>query len=69
MSSLQVLTTLARGWTTLSAQKQVEVAAVLSPHAFIPTRQGSRLAGESYFASVVLFEDLPSELGIATAHW
>lgn len=56
----KVLHTLARGWTSLSAQKQAEVVAVLSPHAFIPTRQGSRLAGESYFASVVLFEDLPS---------
>ncbi|KAK4698280.1 hypothetical protein P7C70_g8001, partial [Phenoliferia sp. Uapishka_3] len=55
----KVLTALAKSWAGLNAQRQAEVVTLLSPIAFIPTRQGPRVPGETYFANVDLFADLP----------
>ena len=55
----KVLTALAKSWASLSAQRQKEVVDLLSPVAFVPTRQGPRVPGETYFSTVDLFCDLP----------
>ncbi|KDE08540.1 hypothetical protein MVLG_01317 [Microbotryum lychnidis-dioicae p1A1 Lamole] len=53
------LMTISRGWSTLSTSRQHELSTLMAPLRFMPTRQGQKLASESYFPSVVLFEDLP----------
>ncbi|KAM0748229.1 hypothetical protein T439DRAFT_328208 [Meredithblackwellia eburnea MCA 4105] len=55
----KVLGALAKSWSNMNAQRQGEVVALLSPLAFIPTRQGPRVPAETYFANVDLFADLP----------
>ncbi|KAM0793307.1 hypothetical protein ACM66B_000766 [Microbotryomycetes sp. NB124-2] len=53
------LSTMARSWSSLSAQKQAETVTLLSRFAFVPTRQGLSEPGKSYLPTVDLFDDLP----------
>ncbi|KAF2454389.1 hypothetical protein BDY21DRAFT_416707 [Lineolata rhizophorae] len=54
-----VLQHLSKGWEQLPPDMKTTVIETLSHRAVIPTKQGLRKPGESYFSSVKLFKDLP----------
>ncbi|CAO3598362.1 unnamed protein product [Absidia cylindrospora] len=58
--SEQVLSILTRGYNQLSSQAQVELCGYLKSKTCIPTKTGMKLASDTYFASVNLFDDLPT---------
>ncbi|CAG8176451.1 unnamed protein product [Penicillium olsonii] len=55
----QVLPVLSKQWDALSAASKQSIVTVLQPQTVIPTRLGMKQPGETYFASVRLFDDLP----------
>ena len=56
----QVLTTLSKGFDTLSQSSKTTVIELLVPHSVVPTRLGMRKPSDAYFPSVRLFDDLPT---------
>ncbi|EKD16419.1 Neutral zinc metallopeptidase [Drepanopeziza brunnea f. sp. 'multigermtubi' MB_m1] len=58
--SASVLQVLSKAWDGLSPGSKTTVVALLQPLAVIPTKAGMKRPGESFFASVKLFEDLPT---------
>ena len=60
----QVLPVLSKAWETLSASSKETVIELLRPQTVIPTKLGLRKPTESYFASVKLFDDLPTVHGL-----
>ncbi|ORX61525.1 hypothetical protein DM01DRAFT_1404308 [Hesseltinella vesiculosa] len=56
----KVLSIVSRGYQHLSLSAQQELVTVFSSKTCIPTRYGMKLPGEAYFASVNLFDDLPT---------
>lgn len=50
---------IARSWQSLPQLRRQQVQQILSDKPIIPTRHGSKMASESYFSNVTLFEDLP----------
>ena len=60
----QVLPVLSKAWDTLSQSSKETVIELLRPRTVIPTRLGLRKPPDSYFASVKLFDDLPTIHGL-----
>ncbi|KAI8335578.1 hypothetical protein BC941DRAFT_430703 [Chlamydoabsidia padenii] len=58
--SEQVLSTLTRGYNQLSSQAAEELCSHFKTKALIPTKFGMKLPPDTYFASVNLFDDLPT---------
>lgn len=56
----KVLATTSRAWDNLSASSKSSVVELLSSEVIIPTKQGMRKPIDSYFATVKLFDDLPT---------
>lgn len=55
----QLLTTLSKGYDSLSQSSKSTVTELLTPHAIVPTKLGMRRPVDAYFPSVRLFDDLP----------
>ncbi|KAF5355265.1 hypothetical protein D9758_006047 [Tetrapyrgos nigripes] len=55
----QVLGVLARAWPTLSNETKGQLVALLAKKACIPTSNGMKIPGDSYFANADIFHDLP----------
>lgn len=55
-----ILQVLSKAWDGLSANSKVTVVALLNSLTIIPTKAGMKKPGDSFFASVKLFEDLPT---------
>ncbi|KAH9217592.1 hypothetical protein DL95DRAFT_521996 [Leptodontidium sp. 2 PMI_412] len=55
-----VLQVLSKAWDGLSPGSKTTVTSLLQPLAIIPTKAGMKKPGESFFASVKLFDDLPT---------
>ena len=62
--SSQVLSVISKAWDPLDAVSKRAIIGVLSPLAVIPTKMGMKVPKESYFASVKLFEDIPTISGL-----
>ncbi|KAI9657004.1 MAG: hypothetical protein M1821_003170 [Bathelium mastoideum] len=60
----QVLPVLSKAWDALSQSSKETVIELLHPRTVIPTKLGLRKPAESYFASVKLFDDLPTIHGL-----
>lgn len=60
----QVLPVLSKSWDTLSQSSKTTVMELLSPRTIIPTKLGMRRPSQAYFASVRLFDDLPTIQGL-----
>ncbi|CAI7576909.1 unnamed protein product [Penicillium discolor] len=60
----QVLPVLSKQWETLSQTSKQSIVAKLQPQTVIPTKLGMRQPGQTYFASVRLFDDLPVVHGL-----
>ncbi|PSK43609.1 hypothetical protein B9Z65_7123 [Elsinoe australis] len=60
----QVLPVLSKGWDALSQSSKTTVVELLRPRTIIPTKLGMRKPPQSYFASVRLFDDLPTIQGL-----
>lgn len=60
----QVLPVLSKQWETLSQTSKQSVVAKLQPQTVIPTKLGMKQPGQTYFASVRLFDDLPVVHGL-----
>jgi len=56
----QVLLILSRSWDGLSQSSKATVVSLLQPIAVVPTKSGMKKPGEAFFASVKLFDDLPT---------
>ncbi|KAK5656128.1 hypothetical protein OQA88_4888 [Cercophora sp. LCS_1] len=61
--STQVLMVLSKNWDSLSPSSKSSVVSVLQNITVVPTKMGMRKPGESFFASVKLFDDLPTIQG------
>lgn len=57
--SEKVFGILARAWGSMPSHRHEEIAKIVKDVACIPTRKGMHKPGDSYFANVSLFEDLP----------
>lgn len=55
-----VLQILSKSWDGLSQSSKSTVVSLLQPVAMIPTKAGMKRPGEAFFASVKLFDDLPT---------
>ncbi|KAK2628711.1 hypothetical protein QTJ16_001814 [Diplocarpon rosae] len=55
-----VLQVLSKAWDGLSPGSKTTVTTLLQPLTIIPTKAGMKKPGESFFASVKLFDDLPT---------
>jgi hypothetical protein len=55
-----VLQILSKSWDGLSQGSKSTVAGLLQPIAIVPTKSGMKKPGEAFFASVKLFDDLPT---------
>ena len=55
----QVLSTLSKGWDSLSQSSKNTIVELLAPQPIIPTKFGMRKPSEAYFPSVRIFDDLP----------
>ncbi|KAK0115907.1 hypothetical protein ONS95_012951 [Cadophora gregata] len=55
-----VLQVLSKSWDLLSLGSKGTVTSLLQPLSIIPTKAGMKKPGESFFASVKLFDDLPT---------
>ncbi|KAL9081387.1 MAG: hypothetical protein Q9157_000106 [Trypethelium eluteriae] len=60
----QILPVLSKAWDALSQSSKETVVGLLRSQTVIPTKQGLRKPPESYFASVKLFDDLPTIHGL-----
>lgn len=60
----QVLPVISKAWDTLSQSSKQTVTELLVPRTVIPTKLGLRKPPQSYFASVKLFDDLPTITGL-----
>ncbi|KAL9097698.1 MAG: hypothetical protein Q9165_000024 [Trypethelium subeluteriae] len=60
----QILPVLSKAWDTLSQSSKETVVGLLRSRTVVPTKQGLRKPPESYFASVKLFDDLPTVHGL-----
>ncbi|KAI9692642.1 MAG: hypothetical protein M1820_009519 [Bogoriella megaspora] len=60
----QVLPVLSKGWDALSGSSKTTVIELLQPRPVIPTKLGLRKPPEAYFASVKIFDDLPTIHGL-----
>ncbi|KAF2118693.1 hypothetical protein BDV96DRAFT_568338 [Lophiotrema nucula] len=56
----QVLGLASKVWDQLDGSSKEAVVNILTPHTVMPTKMGMRRPEESYFATVKLFEDLPT---------
>jgi len=56
----QVLPVISKSWDGLSASSKETVMEMLIPRSVIPTKLGMRKPPQAYFASVKLFDDLPT---------
>ncbi|KFY32448.1 hypothetical protein V493_00181 [Pseudogymnoascus sp. VKM F-4281 (FW-2241)] len=61
--SAQVLAVLSRQWDGMSVESKETIVKLLAPLTVIPTKLGMNKPSESYFASVKLFDDLPTIVG------
>jgi len=55
-----VLQILSKSWDGLSQGSKSTVVSLLQPVAIVPTKAGMKKPGEAFFASVKLFDDLPT---------
>ncbi|CZS92910.1 related to NUO-14 NADH2 dehydrogenase (ubiquinone) 14K chain [Rhynchosporium agropyri] len=55
-----VLQVLSKAWDGLSPGSKTTVVSLLQPLSIIPTKAGMKKPGDSFFASVKLFDDLPT---------
>ncbi|KAJ9484958.1 hypothetical protein VN97_g8399 [Penicillium thymicola] len=60
----QILPVLSKQWETLSQTSKQGIVAKLQPQTVIPTKLGMKQPGQTYFASVRLFDDLPVVHGL-----
>ncbi|KAI5273185.1 hypothetical protein E4T47_03616 [Aureobasidium subglaciale] len=60
----QVLSVVSKSWDGLSHSSKGTVVQLLEPRTVIPTKLGMRKPTQSYFASVRLFDDLPTVHGL-----
>ncbi|KEQ99194.1 hypothetical protein AUEXF2481DRAFT_36502 [Aureobasidium subglaciale EXF-2481] len=60
----QVLSVVSKSWDGLSQSSKGTVVQLLEPRTVIPTKLGMRKPAQSYFASVKLFDDLPTVHGL-----
>ncbi|THZ73626.1 hypothetical protein D6C84_09629 [Aureobasidium pullulans] len=60
----QVLSVVSKSWDGLSQSSKGTVIQLLEPRTVIPTKLGMRKPAQSYFASVRLFDDLPTVHGL-----
>jgi hypothetical protein len=60
----QVLPVISKAWDGLSQGSKQTVTELLVPRTVIPTKLGMRKPPQSYFASVKLFDDLPTITGL-----
>ncbi|KAI5210532.1 hypothetical protein E4T39_00310 [Aureobasidium subglaciale] len=60
----QVLSVVSKSWDGLSQSSKGTVVQLLEPRTVIPTKLGMRKPAQSYFASVRLFDDLPTVHGL-----
>lgn len=60
----QVLPVLSKQWEALSSSDKQTIINTLHPQTVIPTRLGMKQPGQTYFASVRLFDDLPVVHGV-----
>lgn len=60
----QVLPVLSKQWESLSSSSKQTVIGILQPRTVIPTKLGMKQPGQTYFASVRLFDDLPVVHGL-----
>ncbi|KAK4217066.1 heat shock cognate 90 kDa protein [Rhypophila decipiens] len=58
--SLRVLHVLSKNWDNIGGNAQLDIALALRNITAIPTKMGMRKPGESFFATVKLFDDLPT---------
>ena len=63
--AVQVLTVLSKNWDSLGANERASVVSFLEQRTVVPTKMGMRKPGESFFASVKLFDDLPTIQGLS----
>ncbi|KAH9177932.1 hypothetical protein EDB89DRAFT_2111997 [Lactarius sanguifluus] len=56
----RVLSVLARAWPSLPESAKEDVIKILSPMPCVPTSAGPKVPDQAYFASVDLFQDLPT---------
>lgn len=60
----QVLAVISKTWDSMSQSSKTTVVELLAIRSVIPTKMGMKRPPESYFASVKLFEDLPTISGL-----
>ena len=60
----QVLPVISKAWDGLSQSSKQTVTELLTPRNVIPTKLGMRKPPQAYFASVKLFDDLPTITGL-----
>ncbi|GAB7340642.1 hypothetical protein MBLNU457_7039t1 [Dothideomycetes sp. NU457] len=60
----QILPVLSKAWEPLSQSSKSTVIELLSKRTVIPTKLGMRIPIQAYFASVKLFDDLPTVAGL-----
>ncbi|KAJ5669223.1 hypothetical protein N7462_010293 [Penicillium macrosclerotiorum] len=60
----QILPVLSKHWDTLSSSAKDTIITTLQPQTVIPTKLGMKQPGQTYFASVRLFDDLPVVHGL-----
>ncbi|KAF2216254.1 hypothetical protein CERZMDRAFT_33738 [Cercospora zeae-maydis SCOH1-5] len=60
----QILPVISKGWDALSQSSKQSVQELLIPRTVIPTKLGMRRPPQAYFASVKLFDDLPTITGL-----
>ncbi|KAK5172603.1 uncharacterized protein LTR77_002723 [Saxophila tyrrhenica] len=60
----QVLPVVSKAWDALSQSSKQTVVELLTPRSVIPTKLGMRKPPQAYFASVKLFDDLPTIHGL-----
>ncbi|GAB7353434.1 hypothetical protein MBLNU459_g3902t2 [Dothideomycetes sp. NU459] len=60
----QVLPVLSKAWDPLSQSSKATVVDLLANRTIIPTKLGMRKPSQAYFASVKLFDDLPTLHGV-----
>lgn len=61
----QVLPVISRGWDQLSQGSKNTILELLKLRTVIPTKLGMRMPPQAYFASVKLFDDLPTITGLS----
>lgn len=61
--SAQVLAIISKQWDSFSPSSKTTIVELLKPLTIIPTKYGMKVPSEAYFASVKLFDDLPTVQG------